>query len=180
MTMRHILSSIMALGFMLAGHVMAHAAEPIPADPPALQKRLASYDPAAVEAARHYYAAPARRAGLLKVFDSVQRHLLGDIAKQNPGLDKDVVAKTMSIATGSIGDRLDILTQMSMVAALDTLTTSELVALDKFYSSPEGLSIVAKMPQIGDKMPEIMKAVMPAYVDEVKTKLKAADPELKL
>jgi hypothetical protein len=180
MIMRKAAAFALALAFTLAALPAARAAEPVPTDHPALEKRLASYDPAAVTAARHYYASPARKAGLVRIFDNVQKHLLGDLAKQNPGLNKDQIAKTMSIANDAMKDRLDVLTDMSMVVALDTLTTSELVALDQFYSSPEGLSIVAKMPQIGAQMPTILQSVMPDYVNEIKTQLKASNPELKL
>jgi len=180
MIVRQAAISAFVFAFVLAALPAARAAEPVPTDHAALEKRLATYDPAALAAARHYYASPVRQAALLKLFNNVQKRLLGDIAKQNPSFNKDQIAKTLAIANDAMKDRIVVLMDMSMVVALDTLTTSEIIALDKFYSSPEGLSIVAKLPQIGEQMQTSLKSVVPVYLSDVKAQLKASYPELLL
>jgi hypothetical protein len=179
MTMRKAASWALILVFMAAASPL-RAAEPVPAERGALEKRLATYDPAAVAAARHYYGSPALKAGVVAIVDNIQKSMMGFVSQQNPTLSEEQLAKIQAITRSSMNERLDLILEMSMVVALDTLTTSEIVALDQFYSSPVGSSIVAKMPQIAARMPSIMQTIMPDYVNEIKTKLKAANPELKL
>ncbi|MDR3462875.1 MAG: DUF2059 domain-containing protein [Beijerinckiaceae bacterium] len=179
MTMRKAISWAFVLAFLVAASPL-RAAEPVPTDRGALEKRLATYDPAAVKAARHYYGSPALKAGLVAVIDNVQKSMTGFVSKQNPSLSAEQLAKIQTIVRDSMNERLDLILEMSMVVALDTMTTPEIVALDQFYSSPLGSSIIAKLPQIAARMPSIMQAVMPDYINDIKTKLKAANPELKL
>lgn len=177
--MRKALSSALVLTFLFAA-LPARAAEPVPADHDALEKRLATYDPAALTAARHYYGSPAIKAGMLSVADNVERSMLNFIAKENPSLSQAQLAQIQTITRNALNERFDLMSEMTMVAALDTLTTQEIVAVDQFYSSPVGSSVLSKMPQIAARMPSIMQAIMPGYIAEIKTKLKAANPELKL
>ena len=160
--------------------VSGHAAEPVPSTPSAIDKRLSNYDPRAVAAARHYYNLPALRTGLIAVIDSVNKSMIGMVAQQNPRLTPDQIGKVQQVVSDAMKERLTLLQQMSMVVALDTFTTDEMVALDAFYSSPEGSSVLGKMPRIAAQMPAMMQTIMPDYLNEIKAKLKASGTELKL
>jgi hypothetical protein len=177
-SVRRKLFAIAALGLLSA--LPVRAAEPVPSTPSAIDKRLAAYDPRAVAAARHYYSTPALRSALVAMVDSVNKSMLGLVSQQNPGIAPDQLVKVQKIVGDAMKERLDLLQQMSMVVALDTFSTDELVALDKFYSSPEGASVLGKMPKLAAQMPAMMQAIIPDYLNDVKTKLKASGTELKL
>jgi hypothetical protein len=165
---------------MVLAAIAPAQADPVPSTGPALEKRLASYDPKAVTAARHYFLTPAIKTGMLAMIDNMNNAMLGLIAKQNAGLTPDQANRVKQVVGDALKERLDLLTQMNMVVALDTFSTDEIVALDKFYSSPEGVAILSKMPKMMQQLPAMMQTIMPDYLNEVKTKLKASDPELKL
>jgi hypothetical protein len=152
----------------------------IPVAGPALEKRLASYDPKAVAAARHYFLTPAIKAGMVAMVDNMNEAMLGVIEKQNGNLTPEQANRAKQVIGDAMKARLDLLIQMNMIVALDTFSTDELVALDGFYSSREGSAIVAKMPKMMRQLPAMMQAFMPDYMKEVKEKLKASNPELKL
>jgi hypothetical protein len=84
------------------------------------------------------------------------------------------------IVGDALAERLDLLTQMNMVVALDTFTPDELAALDNFYSSPVGASVISKMPRMATHLPDMMKAFMPGYLASVKAKIKTEGMEVKL
>ena len=176
--MRRILCAIAAV--VLSSLVPAHAAEPVPSTPSAIERRLSGYDPRATAAARHYYSIPALRSGLVAVIDSVNKSMIGMVSQQNPNLSPEQLAKVQKIVGDAMKDRLDLLQQMTMVVALDTFSTDEIVALDKFYSSPEGTAVLTKMPKLAAQMPAMMQTIMPDYLNDIKTRLKASGTELKL
>ena len=171
------LALVLALG---AVDGAARAAEPVPANSSALEKRLQSYDPRAVAAARHYYGMPALKTGMIAMVDNLDKAMIAMVAKQNPNLSPQQAATIQKIVGDAMKARIDLLQDMSMVIALDTFTTDELVALDKFYSSPEGSSVVAKLPKLTAQMPAMIQSIMPDYLNEIKTKVKSAGAELKL
>lgn len=158
----------------------AFGAELVPDNQSALEKRLASYDPKAVAAARHYFQQPAMKAGMIAMVDNVEKAMGGIVAQQNPGIGPEKLARLQSIAGEVMKERIDLLLEMNMVIALDAFTTGELVALDGFYSSPEGQQILVKMPKMTAQLPAIMKGIMPSYLAEVKAKMKANGAELRL
>jgi hypothetical protein len=62
---------------------------------------------------------------------------------------------------------------VTMIAALEVLTKDELIALDQFYSSPVGQSVLSKMPQVMNSLPAMMQVV-------IRAKLKAKGMDLRL
>ncbi len=172
----------MALCFAVAlgSPLTAHAIEPVPSETSAIEKRLATYDPAAVTAARHYYENPAIKTGLLAMVGNMNTAMMGFVSKSNPSLTPEQSAKIQQAVKDAMKDRLDLLLRMNMVAALDTFSTAELVAMDKFYASSEGAGILAKMPKLSAQLPAMMRAFVPDYMNDVKARLKASSPELKL
>ncbi len=154
--------------------------QPIPANSAALQKRLATFDPKAVAAARHYYNQPAILAGMSAIVDNLQKAMTQQLARQNPTMPPEKVAKIQKIAGDAMKERLSLLLQMSMVNALEVMTPDEIEALDSFYSSPVGEKILKKLPQLSAALPSMIKTVMPDYLAEVQAKVKAVAAEPKL
>ena len=149
-----------------------------PTDPAELDKQIGGFDPRAVAAAKHYWAQPIFRNELLQVTEDLYQQVVTVVEKQNPTLDATKMAKVEATVGDPMKRRLDLIVQMSVLAALKTFSTDELVALDKFYSSPEGKAIQSKTPKMMGQIPVILKEIMPAYLDEIKTKLKADKVEV--
>ena len=176
------------LGLALALATLASAAaqmatapeQSVPTTGPALQKRLDHFDPKAVAAARHYYMQPAVKAGMVAMTDNMNIAMSNLVAQQNPSLSPQQLDKMRKIIGDATRDRLDLILQMSMVSALDTFSTQEIVALDNFYSSPEGAGILAKMPKLAKALPAMMHTIMPDYMADVKARLKQNGAELRL
>ena len=53
----------------------------------------------------------------------------------------------------------------------------ELQTIKTFYQSPAGVTLLSEAPAIST---EVMQAIIPDYLNDVKTKLKASGTELKL
>ena len=171
---------IFAITVSLAACLPAIAQDAVPTNVPALQKRLERYDPKAVAAAKHYYSQPAMKAGMIAITDNMNKAMSNIMAQQNPDLSPQQLEQARKAISEATRDRLDLIMQMSMIVALDTLTTDELVALDTFYSSPQGAGIISKMPKIAQALPAMMQAIMPGYMNDVKARLKGTGAELKL
>ncbi|HWG04028.1 MAG TPA: DUF2059 domain-containing protein, partial [Beijerinckiaceae bacterium] len=120
------------------------------------------------------------KAGLVAIMNSVVKSVTDTVSRQNPALAQKQVTDVEEVVNEAMTERLDLLIDMSMVAALNTLSTDELVAMDKFYSTPEGVSILNKLPKIAAQMPAMMQAIIPDYLNEIRTKMKAKGTELKL
>jgi hypothetical protein len=176
----------MRLAVLVFCLLISSSADPRPAaaqdEAPASQSApdLSKYDPRAVTAARHYFETPAIKAGLTAMTSNMMKAMTSAIMQQNPQVSPADMERLQKIVSDSLAERLDLLTQMNMVAALDTFTPDELVALDNFYSSPIGASVVSKMPQMAKRLPDMMKAFMPDYLASIKAKVKAEGMELKL
>jgi hypothetical protein len=139
---------LMALGASIGLVSAAAAADPIPTTIDALQKRLATYDPRALAAAKHYYEQPAMKATLIATIHAMTKSIFPVIAQQYPNLTPQGQAKLQEIIDDVMSERLDILEEISEVAMLDTLSTDEIVAWDQFASSPVGESILSKTPNM--------------------------------
>ena len=178
--MTRALLAVVLLLAVVSAPAAAQAPGNLPTTSPALQKRLERYDPRAVAAARHYYTQPAIKAGMVAMTDNMNIAMSNIMAQQNPNLSPQQLEQAKKAIGDATRERLDLILQMSMVVALDTLSTDELVALDKFYSSPVGASIIAKMPKMTKALPAMMQTIMPDYMNDVKARLKSAGAELKL
>jgi hypothetical protein len=66
------------------------------------------------------------------------------------------------------------------VAALETFSTQEMIALDDFYSSPAGQVILGKMPQLSLRIGPMVQSVVPEMVQEIRAKMRDQGVELKL
>jgi hypothetical protein len=146
----------------------------------ALQKEIGGFDPRAVAAAKSYFEKDAVKVGLISVVDSVNQQVLALVGKENPKLTPAQSIEVQTVVRDAMKERLDLLIQMNILIALKTFTADELVALDKFYASPEGSAILVKMPKMMSQVPSVVQALIPDYLAEIKAKLKAANVEVDL
>ncbi len=174
-----------ALGVALLGLSLPAAparADDVPAPPTkeALQKQIAGFDPKAVVAARHYFALPSVRSGLDQMMANMDAAVGQQLAKQNPSATPEKLSQFKALATQSLKARAELILDMDMVNALQSFTPAELMALDTFYSSPEGASILSKMPKVMAALPNMVRSILPGYFADVEAKVKAAGGEFKL
>jgi hypothetical protein len=145
-----------------------------------LQKQLQSFDPAAVAAARHYYTSPVLRASMVAMIAKMTDAMSVVLDRANPGLDADKKKAALSVVQQTLDDKLDLMIDLSMISALEVLSKDELVAVDKFYSSPVGQSVLVKMPQVMNRLPAMMQLIMPGLLEDMRTKMKANGLDVKI
>jgi hypothetical protein len=179
--MRKTLSSLVLSSLILATSVVLPARAEDPSNlPDTVEKRLQAFDPVAVAAARHYYTSPLLKASFTAMIPKIVAGLSAAVEHGNPGLDQASRAEASQAAQEAITGRLDLIIDMSMVAALEVLSKDELVAVDQFYSSPVGQSVMTKMPQVMNRLPAMMQVVMPLVIDDLRATMKAKGKDLKL
>jgi hypothetical protein len=143
----------------------------------ALEPELSKYDPRAVAAARHYFDSPAIKAGIIAIVSNIDSAVSDQLLKENPKFSPTKADQVKKVVDDSSADLVDLLMPMHIIAALDIYTPDELVALDDFYSSPLGASVLKKTPQLAAQAPAIIQAVMPRYLTSLQARLKAAGLE---
>jgi hypothetical protein len=163
------------------------AAVPVAAQSPdvELNKKLEKYDPAAVKAALHYLELANMRAALAQMVVPVRDTIIRMVKEKNPGIDEatqkefiEVFLKVMYV------DNAGFIEKFTIVMMLDIFTTEEIVAIDKFYSSDVGRSMLKKMPQMMARMPQMMeimmKQIVPQALGEAQKALKAKGKDIRL
>ena len=160
-----LLAILVAVGLSSAG---AAETPPLPVNDLQLDEQLAKADPAAVAAARHYYESPKIRDGMLSMLRSLTPVIL---ANQEKAAGKAMLpgerAKLVAVIDKAMNDSFPFLLRLNTVAAVQMFTRDQLVALDQFYSSPMGQSILEKMPALGQRLPQIMQAFTPRFTAAV-------------
>ena len=145
-----------------------------------LDKQLKSFDPEAVAAARHYYTSPVLRASMVAMIAKMTDAMGVILDRANPGLDATKKTAALSVVRETLNDKLDLMINLSMISALEVLSKDELVAVDKFYSSPVGQSVLVKMPQVMNRLPVMMQMIMPGLLDDMRTKMEANGLDVKI
>jgi hypothetical protein len=165
--------ALVGLCFAAAGTAFAQGnLPPLPTTQQQIEDRLKQFDPEAVAAARHYYESPGIRDGLLGMLKHLTPTLIANQERiKGSSLSSEDRARIISALDKSMGDNFHLLLELSMVAALEVLSKDELIALDKFYSSPTGQGILSKMPQVGARMPSIMQIFAPRLLASFQTYL---------
>jgi hypothetical protein len=146
----------------------------------ALEKQLSSFDPAAVAAARHYYTSPVLKASMVAMISKMTDAMGVVLDRSNPGLDEAKKKAALSVVQETLNDKLDLIIDLSMISALDVLSKDELIAIDKFYSSPIGQSVMVKMPQVMTRLPAMMQIIMPGLLDDMRVRMKANGLDVKI
>lgn len=148
---------------------------PLPVNAKQLNDQLMSYDQVAVAAARHYYQSPSVRKGMMSLVDALSPSIIESIEKQRGrAIEGDERGKIIAAANKATQAQMEMLVGLNVVAALQTMTREELLALDQFYTSPVGQSILTKMPQLNKRLPGVFDAFIPKFSEAVQAEINAA------
>jgi hypothetical protein len=150
-----------------------------------LDQRLSKYDPAAVKAAKHYTEVFNMKTVLSQSMPAVREAIIRMVKAKNPELDEptlkefvETVLKVMYV------DQAEFYEKFTIVTMLDVYTTEEIVAIDNFYSSDVGRSMLKKAPQVMARLPqmfEIMqKQIVPLALEEARKTLKAKGKDIRI
>lgn len=150
-----------------------------------LAKKLSKYDPAAVKAALHYAETFNMKAVLGQSVGPVRDAIVKMVKEKNPGIEEatqkefvEVFLRVMYV------DNADYFAKYSLLLMLDTFSTEEIVAIDEFYSSDVGRSMLKKMPQMMARIPEmignIQREIVPQALEEAQKALKAKGKNIRI
>lgn len=143
-----------------------------------LNAKLAKYDPVAVKAALHYAEVFNMKSVLAQSVAPVRDAIVKMVKAKNPGLDDATAKEFVEVALKVMYvDHADFFEKYTITLMLDIFSTEEIIAVDKFYSSDVGRSMLKKMPQMMGRIPEIFaimeKEIVPLALEEAKKALKA-------
>jgi hypothetical protein len=120
------------------------------------ENRIKTFDPEAVAAAQSYAKTFGYKSQLEKAVPVLREEIAKQVRVKNQTLDD---AEVNAFLTAFLVDDSELIENMSLVITLETFTRDELVALDRFYSSAEGRSILTKTPQLLGRIAEVMTAM---------------------
>lgn len=176
---------IALLGLLLLAPTQGFAQNSVRELDAKFEEQLKRFDPVAVGAARSY----------AQNFDT-RKQLQGVSASMRPGLVQLVRSKNANVSEADLSVFFEEFFRVALVEAapviekwtilnmLEVLSTEELVAAEKFYSSPVGKSLMAKMPQLMARMPQMMglmeNTFVPAGLAAAQAKLKAMGKDIKI
>jgi hypothetical protein len=180
--MRRFHSALYAVGGAFAFAVTAVAA-PMTAEE--YQTKLKAYDSAAVEAATHYAKTFNIMDGFVKTAPRMAENLKKQLKDKNPDISDDQIKEFVdTFEHVALVDDAEVIDHAVVLALLDTFSAEEIVALEKFYSTPVGQSILKKFPAIGQKLLEARKLmpteIVPKAMEAAKAKLKADGIDVKM
>ena len=174
---------LLVAGFFCVGLAAAAFAAPMSNDE--YQAKLKAYDPAAVEAAANYAKSFDMVGGFAKNAPRMAEAMTKQLKEKNPGItDEQVKDFVETFEHVALVDNADVINHAVVLALLESFNAEEIVALDKFYSTPVGQSILKKFPTVTQKLGEarrLMPAeIMPKALEAAKAKLKAAGLDVKM
>ena len=145
--------------------------------PQQFEQKLKEFDSASVSAAQSYMRTFNMKGQFEQTIPLLRDNLARQLKGANPSLSeqniKDFVETMLKVA---FVDNGPVLENVIMVLVLETFTKGELVALDRFYASPEGRSILSKMPQMLGRMPDLMQLLQRYIIPDA---LRAAQENLR-
>jgi hypothetical protein len=170
-------------GLLFAAAILAPLPAAAQAPDAELDQKLAKYDPAAVKAAKHYAEVFNMKVVLSQSMPAVREAIIRMVKQKNP--DQDDATLTEFVETTlkvMYVDQAPFYEKFTIVTMLDVYTTEEIVAIDQFYSSDVGQSMLKKAPQVMARMPqmfEIMqKQIFPLAMEEARKALKAKGKDI--
>jgi len=172
-------------GLLFAAALLAPLPAVAQAPDAELDARIAKFDPAAVKAAKHYAEVFNMKVVLSQSMPAVRNAIIKMVKEKNPEQDDatlmEFVETTLKVM---YVDQAGFYEKFTIVTMLDVYTTEEIVAIDQFYSSDIGRSMLKKAPQVMARMPqmfEIMqKQIFPLALEEARKALKAKGKEIRI
>jgi hypothetical protein len=149
------------------------------------QGKLKAYDPAAVEAATNYAKSFDMVGGFAKNAPKMAEGMTKALKEKNPGITDDQVKDFVeTFEHVALVDNADVINHAVVLALLESFSAEEIIALDKFYSTPVGQGILKKFPTVTQKLGEARRLmpteIMPKAMEAAKAKLKADGLDVKL
>ncbi len=175
----------LARGLLIALALLAPVPVMAQAPDAKLDKQLAKYDPTAVKAALHYIEIANMKAALQQSIPAVRDAIVKMVKEKNPSQDDATLKEFVEVALKVMYvDYAEFYEKFTIVMMLDIFTTEEIVAIDKFYSSDVGRSMLKKMPQMMARMPEIFmvmqKEIVPVALEKAQQALKAKGKNIRI
>ncbi|MCA3634278.1 MAG: DUF2059 domain-containing protein [Methylobacterium sp.] len=149
------------------------------------EEQLKKYDPGAVKAARSYAQNFDTRAQLQGMSASMRPGLINLVRSKNPeAKDADLEIFFEEFFRVALVESAPVIEKWTILNMLEVLTTEEVIAADKFYSTPVGKSLMAKMPQMMARMPQMMglmeQTFIPAGIAAAQAKLRKLGKDFKI
>ena len=140
------------------------SAQALDITPDQFDRMLQKYDAATVEAARSY----ARTFNMKQMFErsipALRQSMMAQLRAKNQALNEQQISAFFeAFMQSALVDAAPVLEQATILIMLDVLTKEEIVALNQFYSSSVGREILAKMPVVLGRIPEVM-GLMQTYI----------------
>jgi len=145
------------------------------------EERLKAYKAESVELARAYFSAFDFKKQVAGSIPLLSRDIALMVKAENPALN-DAEIKEFSDTFG--GFFLEKLEQAELLVVLDVFTKDELLAMNGFYSSSAGRSMIGKMPIMMGRLPETMmvleKKMVPEAARAAQEKMRKSGVDVKL
>jgi hypothetical protein len=153
--------------------------------PDQFEQKLKTYDPAAVNAARAYAQTFDIKGVLEKSIPQMRAGLTAQLKAKNPQLDEKKFGVFFdAFFKSAFVDDAPVVEKAILLITLDIMSKEELVALNQFYSSPIGKSILLKMPQLMGRLPELNatmeKYVLPRALERARAEVKKSGVDIKI
>lgn len=153
--------------------------------PDKFEEKLKTYDPAAVEAAREYMKTFGMLDMMQKSIPQMRAGLTAQIKAKNPQIDENQVNSFFdAFFKSAFVENGPVLERATLLLMLDIFSKDEIVALNQFYSSPIGRSVLVKMPKLMGRIPELnqlmQEYVLPRALERAKAELQKAGVDMKL
>jgi hypothetical protein len=150
-----------------------------------LDKKLATYDQAAVKAATHYAELVNFKSVLQQSIPAIRETVVRIVKEKNPGQDDATLSEFVDITLKVMYvDHAEFYQKFTIVTMLDVFTVEEIIAVDNFYSSDVGRSMLKKMPQVMAQVPQLFdlmqKQIFPLALAEAQKALKAKGKDIRI
>ncbi len=149
----------------------------------ALDQKLKSFDPEAVAAAKSYLERANLRGMFEQAIPALATGLADEIRSKNPKMNDEQAREFMdAFLHSAFVDNADIVQDYYLIMWLEIFSKDELVAMNQFYSSQVGSSILKKMPMMMGRMPELMHLtqtyIVPRALAAARNSMKARGVEI--
>ncbi|MDI7776500.1 DUF2059 domain-containing protein [Asticcacaulis sp. EMRT-3] len=130
--------------------------------------------PAKLALVKHMFAAMHTDTMIKQMMGQMTPGLVAGLRKSNPQLsdaDADKMQKVMAITGEVMSSYMPKMMDSMAEAYADIFTTDELTAMDHFYESPVGQSMLAKTPQVMAKITPAIGEMMPQMGAEIQKRV---------
>jgi hypothetical protein len=153
--------------------------------PDSYEQKLKSFDPEAVAAAKAYAQMANIKDAFQQAVPAIAKRLTNEVKSKNPKLNEEQVQEFIdAFLHSALVDNADIIQKYSMLMMLDVYTKEELLALNQFYSSAVGSSILKKMPILiirrGELIHLVQTYIVPRALQAARNSMKARGVEINI